>query len=111
MTMSTCIDDDSERNYDDHTDASLPDLKPFVYEIDVITHYCHDHPVKYQESDQLPVEFQPQLLQPQFFHLDQLASMTEELILTASDTSSTLSCSSQLSNPLITVHFAQWFFC
>jgi hypothetical protein len=95
MTMSTSIDDDSERHYDDHDDASLPELQPFVNEIYVIIHYCHDCPVKYQESDQLPVQCQPRLLQPHSLNLDQLPSMTTELILAASDTISTLSCSSQ----------------
>jgi hypothetical protein len=110
MTMSTCIDDDSERDYNDHDDASLPDLQPSVYEIYEITHYCHDRPVQYQESDQLPVAFQPQLIHPHFFHLDQLPSMTGELIPAASDTLSTLSCRSQPSHSLITIHFANGIF-
>jgi hypothetical protein len=65
MTMSTCINVDSERDYDDRDDPSLPDLQPSVYEIYVITHCCHDRPVKYQESDQLPaapVALQPRLI-------------------------------------------------
>jgi hypothetical protein len=111
LTMSTCINDDSERDYDDHDDASLPDLQPSVYAISVINHCCHDSLIKSQESDQLlPIEFQPQLKQPQFFHLDQLSSMTKELILMASDTLSTLSCNSQPSNPLITIQFANGSF-
>jgi hypothetical protein len=110
MTKSTCIDDDSEREYDDHDDASLPDLQPSVYEICVITHYCPDCPVRYQESDQLPVQCQLQFIQQHFLTLDQLPSTTKDLILAASDTLSTLSRSSQPSHSLIIIHFANGSF-
>jgi hypothetical protein len=77
MTMSTYSDDAPEQDYDDHDDASLPYLHPSIYEIYVITHYCHDCPVKYQESDYQPA-FQPRLTQPQLYHLDQLSFMTKK---------------------------------
>jgi hypothetical protein len=92
MTMSACVDNDSECDFDDHNDASLPDLQPSVYEIYVITHYCHEHPYKYQESDQLPVQCHTQFTQQHFLNLHQLPSTTKELILAASNTLSTLSC-------------------